>query len=263
MVSRPTLERVVAAADLHSGERVLEIGPGFGTLTLALLDAGCEVVAVELDTRLAAALRKVAAAGSRLEVVQGDIFRVWPVLRQRFTDGGYKLVANLPYGVVSQVLRRFLEELPRPRLLVGMVQREVAERAAAAPGAMSILSVAVQLFGAPAVVGLVPPEHFWPVPAVTSAILRVSGIGADPGGYQQALSPVSHRQFLRLVKVGFSARRKQLHNTLSGGLGLTDATVRDVLGTVGLDPRIRPQEVTMNQWVAVARQLYSDPGICI
>lgn len=251
LISDEALQTIVATARLSPHDTVLEIGAGFGTLTVELAGAAAQVIAVELDKRLAKALRKLSAVNKSMSVIEGDIFQQWPVVSRQLTDLQYKLVSNLPYNITSWVLRNFLEQKPRPSEAVLLVQKEVAQRVTAPPGEMSLLSVAVQFYGVPKIVSLVSRDCFWPEPEVDSAILHIQEIGADHHGYQRLLKEVSPEKFFRVVKIGFSAKRKQLHNNISAGLRIESKAAKEMLTTAGVQPTSRPQDLTIEDWIRI------------
>lgn len=255
VIDQAVIDAMVASAGIKSGESVLEIGPGLGALSTALLEHGATLVAVEQDRRMMPALAKIAAMYPSLTVVSGDVFRSARQWSGKFQDRQYQLVANVPYNITSQIFRYFLEHPPRPHAITVLIQREVAERITAQPGAMSLLSVAVQLYAQPKIVRLVSPESFWPAPAVDSAILHVDGIGADERGFIRALGSVAVRDFFRVVRIGFSARRKQIHNTLNAGLQIGADQVVQALKTADISPQSRAQEVSIEQWIRLAHAL--------
>lgn len=240
------LNRIVAAAELSGDDRVLEVGAGLGTLTRPLAENAGRVVAIELDDGLVEILREQVAGLPNVEIVHDNVLR-FP--RHDFEHLGYKLVANLPYYITSAVLRHFLEELPRPRIMVVTVQREVAERIVARPGKMSLLAVSIQLYGTARIVARIPAGAFYPPPKVDSAVLRIDvadqplvalGQGNDESGATKA--------FFRVVRAGFSQKRKTLRNSLSGGLRLPPAEVEAALIAAGIDPRRRAQTLSLQEW---------------
>lgn len=159
----------------------------------------------------------------------------------------YKVVANLPYYAASPIVRRFLSAEHKPRLMVVMVQREVARNMAAVPGQMRLLSVAVQLYGWPRIVASVPPRAFRPPPAVSSAVVRIDVFEEPP-------IPIdSEERFFEVVRAGFSTPRKQIRNSLRNGLGLTGDAVSSVLGKAAIDPTRRAQTLTLEEWGALYR----------
>lgn len=246
LVDGDVLEAIVAAADLAPGRRVLEIGPGIGILTAALLRAGASVTAVEVDRRLAAHLRDRFEHVDGLQIVEGD------VLDQRLPDlvaAPWDLVANLPYHITSPVLHRVLGEDPRPERFVLMLQREVAERIAAQAGAMSYLSVFVQYHAAVRVARIVPARAFEPAPEVESAVIvgqtQPRRLGAD-----------AEADLWRLVQAGFRERRKMLHNVLPRQLpAIGRARFVAALGAAGIADDRRPQTLAVQEWLALAAAL--------
>lgn len=241
LVDRRVLARIVDAAELSPTDQVLEIGPGRGILTERLADVAGRVTAVELDDVLAARLSARFADRSNVCVVPGDASTV-DVGELLDTSSGYKLVANLPYYAATPIVRRFLEMDDGPHLMVVMVQREVARSMTAAPGKMSLLSVATQLYGRPRIIASVPPRAFRPAPKVTSAVVRID-VYERP-----ALELSSEREFFRLVRAGFSARRKQLRNALSQGLDVPAAEVERLLSRAGIDPKRRAETLSLAEW---------------
>jgi 16S rRNA (adenine1518-N6/adenine1519-N6)-dimethyltransferase len=252
LISEDVLKTIGDAARLTPQDIVLEIGAGFGTLTTQLAQSTQRVIAVEQDKRLLRAMRKLASVYKNIFLVEGDVFKQWPLFSGQLADQHYKLIANLPYNITSLVLRNFLESRPRPSEMVVMVQKEVAERVVASPGHMSLLSVAVQLYGSPEIIQTVSRENFWPQPDVDSAILRIRSIGQDHHGYIKMLGPTKEKNFFRIVRMGFSARRKQLHNNLAAGLQLDDAAVRTLLSQCSVDPAARAQALSIEEWIKIA-----------
>ncbi len=242
LIDSPVAESLVEAAAVQAGDTVLEIGPGFGAVTEGLLAAGASVLAVELDRRLAAYLQQRFATDRHLTVVPANVLRL-----QRETyvaDGQFKLVASLPFNITSIVLREFLEHPPRPTLLSLLIQKEVAERAIAKPGSMSLLSVSVQYLGQPSISRIVPPTSFWPEPEVEAAILSVKVRPLPPDDERNAV--------FRIARIGFSSRRKMLHNNLDVGLRLARGTAMRVLTQLGLNPTCRAQDLSVEDWRKLA-----------
>ena len=243
------LARIVEAADLSAADTVVEVGAGVGTLTRLLAERAGQVLAVELDPRLADILRDQLADLDNVRLVQGDILQLSDL---RVRHLGYKVVANLPYYITSAVLRRFLSRTPRPRCLVLTLQREVAQRIVAEPGQMSVLAVSVQLYGRPRLVARIPAGAFYPTPKVDSAIVRI-----DVGDSPTVALPegVDEAEFFRLVRAGFSQKRKKLRNSLSAGLGRPTAEVEQALHQAGISPARRAQALSLEEWAKVARAI--------
>jgi 16S rRNA (adenine1518-N6/adenine1519-N6)-dimethyltransferase len=244
-----TARRIVALADLPAAAPVLEIGPGLGSLTLALLDAGHDVVALELDDRLADALHSVLIdeeTGRRARIERGDAMTVDLTALITPAPSPRACVSNLPYNVAVPVVVRMLEEAEAVERILVMVQREVGERLAAAPGdpQYGAVSVKVAYFAEAQVVGLVPPTVFVPRPKVDSALVRLRRRSRPP------VSVPSADDLFTLVRAGFSQRRKMLRRSLAPLLG--DATP-DVLAAAGVAPTARAEALGLDDWAAVAR----------
>ncbi|TLM67227.1 MAG: ribosomal RNA small subunit methyltransferase A [Deltaproteobacteria bacterium] len=240
------VEQILAAAELSPGAQVVEIGPGPGALTDRLLAAGAEVTAFEVDRDLAAALER--RGDAHLAVHLGDVLKAdWPALLVR---PPYRLVANLPYNISSQVLFKILDHRPLFSRLVLMFQKEVGERLLAAPATRDygILSVLVQNWYEVARVVKVPPGCFFPPPKVESVVLRF-----DPR--PQPLAPVADEAaFRRLVKAVFAQRRKTLRNGLLGA-GYDAAAVDRALAAVGLPAAVRGETLSIRALAALAAAL--------
>ncbi len=257
LTDQRALARIVAAAELTSKDVVIEVGAGLGALTHPLAHAAGRVIAVELDQGLIAALYQCLAHEPEVTVVQGDILQFSPtdlLVRAGLASHiPYMVVGNLPYSITSAILRHFLEIDPRPQRLVVTVQREVARRITARPGEMSLLSVSVQLYGRPQIVLRLKPGAFYPPPEVFSAVVRIDCHADVP------LPIEDPKRFFRVVRAGFAQRRKQLHNSLAAELALPGGRVRDILQSVGIDPRRRAQTLSLEEWVALYRAL--PPGL--
>ena len=246
LVDLQVLDDIVALAAPAAGQRILEIGPGLGVLTAALLERGSSVTAVEVDRRLVAHLQnrfeQEIEAGA-LRLVEADALDT-PMTD--LADSPWDLVANLPYSITSPVMHHVLGGEPRPERFVVMLQREVAQRIAARPGDMSYLSVFVQYHANVRVARLVPAEAFEPPPEVQSAVLvgetRPRRLGAE-----------AEDQLWRLVQAGFRERRKMLHNVLPRQLpGVSRERFEVALRQVGIATNRRPQTVSVEEWLALA-----------
>jgi 16S rRNA (adenine1518-N6/adenine1519-N6)-dimethyltransferase len=251
LIDEAVLERILSAAELSPGDVVVEIGPGLGILTEGLAKRGARVIAVELDSRLVALLKKRLAAFPNVKIIHADILKVTP--RQLLQDNlpaselarGYKVIANLPYYITSPVLRHFLEAQPRPSEMVVMVQKEVGEAIAAAPGKMSLLSVKAQFYSQPAIVSYVPAASFYPPPKVDSAILRLD-VYSQPPLIKSGVSDVVG--FFDIVMHGFSAPRKQLRNSLAHSLEMPPSQVASLLEKAGIDAKRRAETLSLEEW---------------
>lgn len=243
---RLALEAIAEMAEIKTSDTVLEIGPGLGNLTHYLVKQAAHVVAVEFDETLAATLpQKVSAAN--LTVIQADILKF--DLNQ--LPASYKVVANIPYYLTSNLLRILSESNNPPHLMVLLVQKEVAERICAAPGQMSVLAVSVQLYYNCELGLVVPADKFDPPPKVDSqaVILRYR---AKP-----LFHDLDTQKFFSLVKAGFAGRRKKLRGSLAAGLHLTKGQADELLKKAGIDPNLRAQNLSLDDWHKIYQNLKS------
>ncbi len=241
LIDRGVLDKILAAADIKKSDTVVEVGPGLGVLTRALAERAGKVVAVELDRNMVALLGETLAGLPNVEIVARDILET-PV-EDLAGDAPYKVVANLPYYITSPTLRHFLEAERQPESLVVMVQKEVARQIVARPPEMSLLSIAVQFYGVPKIVSYVPAGAFHPPPKVASAILRIEVLP------ERRLSFGDEKSFFKLARGGFSTRRKQLANALSGSLDMDKVRAIDLLEKAGIDPARRAETLTIDEWL--------------
>ena len=255
LIDEGVLELIISTAQLTPTNIVMEIGPGLGVLTRELARQAGWVVAVELDNKLAVILKQTLASFNNITIINEDVLRIDPAallpeqkLPQAISSPlSYKVVANLPYYITSAVLRHFLEASVKPQVMVVMVQKEVAEEIAAKPGRMSLLSISVQLYGEPTIIGYVPARCFYPAPEVDSAILRIA---LYP---QPAVEIADKESFFALARAGFSASRKQIGNSLAQGLGLSKAEVLPLLEKAGIAPQRRAETLTLEEWARLWR----------
>jgi 16S rRNA (adenine1518-N6/adenine1519-N6)-dimethyltransferase len=249
LIDGEVLKRITSAAELTPADVVIEVGPGLGVLTRELARQAGWVIAIELDNKLAAALKQTLASFNNITIINDDVLRIEPQallseLKDRFPQAiySYKVVANLPYYITSPVLRHFLEASAKPQVMIVMVQKEVAEAIVAKPGEMSLLSVSVQFYGEPRIISYVPAQCFYPAPKVDSAILRI-----DP--YPQPTVAVADEgSFFDLVRAGFTAPRKQIVNSLAQGLGVSKGEVLSLLETASIVPQRRAETLTLEEW---------------
>lgn len=237
-------DRVADAVGSTAEDDVLEVGAGAGALTIALAQRCRRVVAVELDRRLIPVLREVTGGLPNVEVVEADILRFDQ--SQAFPHGGHVVAGNIPYNLTGALIRRLLDDEPRPRRLSLVVQKEVAERWTASGGA-SLATVAVQVFATARALFTIPASAFMPPPGIDSACV-VLEVRERP-----AVEVPDLNHFFRFVEAVFQFRRKQLGGALGriSGIGSTSAAAR--LREAGIDPARRPQTLELQEWEAVYR----------
>ncbi len=247
-----TARRIARLAQIESGDRVLEIGPGIGSLTVALLEAGAVLTALELDEHVIPALEETVGADA-VRIVRGDALAVdfaevlgASVGDQPLVERPWCMVSNLPYNVATPIVMRVLESVPTIASMLVMVQREVGQRMAAGPGTKVYggVSVKIAYYGHARVVGIVPPSVFVPVPKVDSALVRIVRHPEPP-----VVVPSEDRLFA-LVRAGFGQRRKMLRGALRAELG---DDVERILESANIDGRARAETLTLEQWAALAR----------
>jgi 16S rRNA (adenine1518-N6/adenine1519-N6)-dimethyltransferase len=238
---RDILGSIADAADIQPQDTVLEIGPGLGTLTSELLRRADRVVAVELDDELATKLPGQ-FPGTNLEVIHQDILEV----DLSSLPKNYVVVANVPYYITSKIVQLLLNADNKPRQIVLLVQKEVAERLAATPGNMSILAISAQVYAEVSLGDVVSAEYFIPPPKVDSQVV----MRTRP---QPLIKKDDEKDFFRLVKAGFSAKRKKLRSSLSGGLNLSKNEVGVLLNKAGLSPDDRAEVLSVEDWLHLSK----------
>ncbi len=245
LIDRSVLLKIVAAAAIDADDEILEVGAGTGVLTRELAPRARRVVAVELERDMLALLAKTTSFFPNVELIARNLLFLDSV--EVFGQAPYKLVANLPYYITAPTFRHFLESANPPRVLVVMVQQEVAQRIVAQPGDLSVLAISIQFYGVPRIVEHVPASSFYPAPKVDSAILRVD-VHADA-----PLAPTERESFFRLVQAGFGERRKQLHNSLTHGLHYKNEIIRAWLAEAGIEASRRAETLSIAEWLHLWR----------
>ena len=248
LIDAAVVRGIVEAAELQEGDRVLEIGPGIGTLTQGLAESGAQVTAVELDKKLPAVLAETLKGYENVRIVQGDILKT--DIRELMGDAPFKVAANLPYYITTPILMALLEQRLPIRKIVTMVQKEVAERMIAPPGSKTYgaLSVAVQYYTVPEIVLDVPPKSFIPAPEVDSVVIACKVRGEPPVAVRD------EKLFFRVVKAAFGQRRKTLSNALKGAGFLKDE-VQEALEQAGIEAARRGETLSLEEFAQLADAL--------
>ncbi len=238
LINRQVLTTIIDAGQINKDDNIIEIGAGLGVLTAALCQKAKKVITYEQDQSLGLIARSgLEKRYQNFELIIADFLKSPLSMTVSF-----KVIANLPYQITTPVIRRFLERGPRPEKMVLLVQKEVGERLAAKPGSpkRGWVSVLGQLSGSVTVVKWVPKEDFWPIPAVDSAILMIDNIKQKPKDFPR---------LLQIIKAGFSAKRRQLPNSLTGGLGIELEKARALVEAIGVDATRRAETLTNDEWL--------------
>lgn len=243
LIDQNALRKIIELSEIKKEDEVLEIGPGLGSLTRHLSLKAKRVVAVELDGRMIPALNEVLISCNNVEIINADIMEV--DVASIFAQPGYLVVANIPYYITSAVLRHVLKAAKAPSRLVLTVQKEVGFRICSEAGKMSVLSISVQLFGKPSVVGQIPAGAFYPSPKVDSVIVKVDLFPTPQ------ISSDDMDQFFLLVRAGFSQKRKTINNALSAGMRWDKDKTGIILRQAGIDTNRRAQTLEICEWKSV------------
>jgi 16S rRNA (adenine1518-N6/adenine1519-N6)-dimethyltransferase len=251
LISDKVYSTIIEASGLSKSDLVLEVGPGLGFLTAKLAEKVERVVAIEIDDSIFKMLKIATDAldNSNIELIHANVLD----FREAIFTGNYKVVANLPYNITSVFLRKFLSSDKPPTALTLMLQKEVVNRILAVPGSHSLLSLSVQFYSSPELVAFVGKENFWPQPKVDSAILQIELKDKK----DLIIAKEEEKLFFRLLKFGFSAKRKKLKNNLAGSLKLQVEDISKVFKSVAIKDSVRAQELSLEEWFKLFAQLRS------
>ncbi len=249
LLNSEAIEAMIMAGELSATDTVVEIGPGFGVLTTALAPLVKKVAAFEIEKKLQPYWQSLAKQFPNLEITWGNALRLFSA--EAVADGGeYKVIANVPYQITSPLIQMFLESRPTPKTIVCMVQKEVAERLAAAPGQMSVLGVITQYYAVPQIVAVVRRQSFWPEPKVDSAIIKLTPRPA------RCKTEADREWLFRVVKAGFSSPRKLLVKNLAAFFGKEKrATIEQKLLELGFTATVRAGELGVEAWMEIMNTL--------
>jgi 16S rRNA (adenine1518-N6/adenine1519-N6)-dimethyltransferase len=240
LIDENVLNKIVETANIKKDDVILEIGPGLGILTIELAKKAERVIAVEKDKDLCETLKQILKDQkiNNVEIINEDVLKIFNsqfTIFNKFSISNYKVVANIPYYLTSPLIRKFLETNNKPDEIVLMIQKEVAQRICASPPKMSLLAVSVQFYAKPKIISFVSKNSFYPAPKVDSAIITITpNVG-------HTMSHINTEKFFKLVKTGFSAKRKMLKNNLPN----ID------LEKFGFDPKVRAENLTIDDWIGL------------
>lgn len=239
LIDEIALDSIVEAGDVKNTDTVVEVGPGLGILTEQLAKRAKRLVAIEKDRTLIDILKFNIKDFKNVELHNEDVLRF--NISQHIKEP-YKVVANIPYYLTSHLFQYFLAQENKPQLMVLLVQKEVGERVIAKPGSLSILGISVQIFADVEIIAEVPKQSFWPKPKVDSVVLKITP-------HNKFKDIKDEKEFFRIVKVGFAAKRKQLHNNLSNGFKMSAEVVGKWLTQNKIDPKSRAEDLSIQDWI--------------
>ena len=245
LIDADVVEEIIDAAQINPDDTVLEIGPGIGTLTQGLLEAGAEVFAVEIDKRLPSILQHTLEGYDNLHIINADILKI--DIKELIGNRPFKVAANLPYYITTPIIMSLLESALPITKIVTMVQKEVAERMTAVPGSKiyGALSVAVQYYSQPQICFNVPPHSFMPSPEVESSVIVCDVYDKRP------VCPIDEKMLFSVVKAAFGQRRKTLNNSLSS-TGWAKEDIKRILLKSGIDEKRRGETLSLQEFVTIA-----------
>lgn len=252
LLDEEVLDYIISKAKLSKKDLILEVGPGLGALTQKLSLSSAQVVAFEIEENFFAPLDKIQKVNTNVEIIWQDILKLeadqWQDILKHYKFRRYKIVANIPYYLTGKFIQKFVSFQSVPDSLTLMVQKEVAERIEAKDAKMSLLALAVQLYGRVELLRLVGKNSFWPAPKVDSAIIHISEI-------KKWSHPVDEKKTWQLIKRGFAKKRKKLVNNLLSDPKIEKKELLIALQKVGLDENVRAENLQPLDWVKLAEFL--------
>ena len=243
LINESIYDKIVDSAEITKEDLILEVGPGLGFLTRKLASKVRKVITVEIDNNLASLLKKDIRTKKidNIKVFNNDILKA---RGSNFSKlGKYKIISNLPYNITSVFLRKFLSLNNKPESIVLMLQKEVAERIVATVPDMTLLSCSVQFYADAKIMFNVSKENFYPIPKVDSAVIKITPNKKLLSNFEE------EKNFFKLLRVGFSSKRKMLKNNLSNGLKLKSELIIKALKLANLDEKVRSEQLLIKDWL--------------
>jgi len=247
LINERVIKDLIKTANLSKKDLVLEIGAGIGTLTKEIVKKAKKVIAVEIDKKLVEVLKRQLKGIKNVKIIQDNILD----LRLKFNQD-YKIVASLPYNITGAVLRKFLSRRQKPKMMVLILQKEVAEKICVRSPKMNLLAVSVQFYSHPEIVKYIPSNNFWPRPKVDSAILKITKIKSD--------KDINEKKFFKVVRAGFSSPRKYLLNNLTFWNLIDKEKGKEIFKKIKLDLKVRAENLKINDWKKLISVLQSKNG---
>ena len=264
ILSKKALSKMVAAAEIKAGGNIVEIGPGLGTLTRELAKTGANITAIEKDPLMIKILKETLADFKNVKIIRADARHLSPDLwiyeTYKTGDKSVKIVANLPYSIATFLIHKWLESENAPRLMILMIQKEVARRICAAPPHANLLATSVQFYAEPKIIGYVSKEMFWPKPKVDAAIIKIiphnkRELAAFASDRKQIMTDNAKKAFFRVMKAGFSQPRKQLAGNLTKKLGVSKEKILKIFKDFSISETARAENLSLRDWQKLSEKL--------
>jgi len=253
LTSEAAVFKIVEAAKISPGETVIEVGPGRGVLTKALLAAGAHVIAIEKDRELISPLSKSFAkeiAAGNFKIIESDVLEIEPEKDLGLRSGEFKIVANLPYYITGEFLRKFLSGETQPSTMVLLLQKEVVERIIAHDKKESILSMSIKVYGNPRKITVVNRGSFFPAPNVDSAVVAIENISKNNFG---GSTPNTEKAFFEIVRAGFAHKRKLLASNLAEIFD--KEKIHSAFADLNISEKVRAEDLSLSQWLEITKKL--------
>lgn len=252
LINPHILDKIVATVEISKNDIILEVGPGTGNLTKKLAEKAKQVITIEKDKRLIPILKKEFRHIPNVQVVEGDVLEKGLPEARLLEEGGYKIVANIPYYITSKFLRTVFGKWPRPELVVLTIQKEVAQRIMAKPPHMNLLALSVQYYAEPKIISYVSKNNFRPVPKVDSAIIRLKPKVFTDFPEARLLESQGNGGLFELIRAGFSEKRKQLAPILSKKFKIKREKILESFNRAGIGTTVRAENLSLEQWQRLA-----------
>ena len=249
LIAEKPIREIIEAGELNSNDVVVEIGPGFGVLTLAMAPQVKKLIAFEIEKKLQDYWEEKQKEFKNIEIIWGNFVYQFPEMQEKFPKN-YKVLANVPYQITSQIIRMLLEAKNPPERIIIMVQKEVAQRICAKPGEMSVLAISVQYYGTPKIVTKVTKGNFFPSPKVDSAVISIR-----PKKQESEKANFSDERFFEVVRAGFAHPRKQVWRNLTEGLQMDGEKIKHILVELVGNEKVRAEELSVEDWKILVGRL--------
>jgi len=254
LLNEEVLDNIISFGELNNEDEVIEIGPGLGALTSRLAEKSKVLNIIELDKSLFEFLKIQLAEYKNINFINDDIIRI--DILDLIKSDSYKVIANIPYNISSKILRKFTEIEKKPELMVLLLQKEVGQRITAKVGALSVLAVVMQFYFDLELKEIVSRNDFYPAPKVDSAVVKF--VNKTENLEKLKSYNLSEKDLWRIVKIAFSARRKKLYNNLENALHLGTDKIKNILKSISLNPDLRAQDLSVEDWINLTRELNQD-----